>query len=688
MLKEVKINSKDIFENPFEDINANVLEPKKIVEYWCSPFSQGLLSNFDEHKFRTSKIPIILQGTRGSGKTTILKYFSYPAQIERADENENPSFLNTIVNEKEVGFYYRCDDSFIKTFKSIFTNVDEENWTKYFDHYLELIFCKSIFDMLFVLIKRQDVIWDKGEEFIQKLLKTNIDMHISELSLDGLYSFICNQINYINNFKNQFVFTNEKFNPEIVMDLFDFSDKIIALLKEYIPQFNDVLFVLMFDEFENLTLELQKRFNTLIKFVKSNISIRIGRRSEGIITSETINRTEYLRENHDYYLASLEKELDKDNQNVRNYFLEIAQKRFAVVNEKHEQDLNIVNLLGDKENYDEECIEVCKGRKTHLLYILKEIPELSENEITCKKIIEIIKKDDNPIAETLNALWVLREKEEYLSAALKAAKTMNSYFSKDGKEDIKKYADDYNNKYRYAITIFICYVYRKPKLYYGFNALCYLSNGNTRTFINLCRTIISDALFYENKKFYETGIISKETQSRAIHNFAQAEFDEICAIIKYGHYIRNLILNIGNVFSLYHKDRKIRYPETNQFVFSDIDLYPEDSEIIEIAKSWAMIIKKEKPQRITASINKKADIYHINKIFYPIFNISYRTRGGVNPMFSKDEMHKMLTTVDYSPIVLDKAAKSSRKNINAAKDSLFDGQLSLFDLKGDKINGE
>ena len=81
MLNNGIINSKDTFENPFEDINANVLEPKKIVEYWCSPFAQGLLSNFDEHKFRTSKIPIILQGSRGSGKTTILKYFSYPSQI-------------------------------------------------------------------------------------------------------------------------------------------------------------------------------------------------------------------------------------------------------------------------------------------------------------------------------------------------------------------------------------------------------------------------------------------------------------------------------------------------------------------------------------------------------------------------------------------------------------------------------
>lgn len=36
-------------------------------------------------------------------------------------------------------------------------NVDHERWTIYFDHYLEMIFCKSILEMLFVLIKRKEV---------------------------------------------------------------------------------------------------------------------------------------------------------------------------------------------------------------------------------------------------------------------------------------------------------------------------------------------------------------------------------------------------------------------------------------------------------------------------------------------------------------------------------------------------
>ena len=177
-------------------------------------------------------------------------------------------------------------------------------------------------------------------------------------------------------------------------------------------------------------------------------------------------------------------------------------------------------------------------------------------------------------------------------------------------------------------------------------------------------------------------MVSKEVQSRAIHNYSQAEFDEICSIIKYGNYIRNFVMNIGNIFSTFHKDRKMRYPETNQFVFSEVNLYPQDREIIEVAKSWAMIIKKEKAQRVTASIDKKADIYHINKIFYPIFNISYRTRGGLNPTFSREEIHGMLTSMNYSPISLDNESKPENKHQKTRNNGRDDGQLSLFDIGG------
>lgn len=684
---------RDTFKNPFEDINANELNPEQINDYWCSPFSKGLLTDFDENSFRTNKVPIILQGSRGSGKTMILKYFAFPAQFERSKKNKKESYLDLVKLEGSIGFYFRCDDSFIKTFQTLF---EGNKGTACFEHYLELALCSKILEMIRKVLNSGELKDLDIEEFV----KTTTNNYIKNIdTLQLLEDFISDQIQYINSYRNRVAFTNEEFRPQNVMTLFSLSNNMIDYLKENISEFRDVIFVLMIDEFENLTKDLQRRFNTLIKFVRPNITIRVGRRSEGIITTETVNKEEYLRKNHDYFLASLEKEYDKkDNNAYREYFLDIAKRRFSIyVNDGKEYDL--LRMLGDRENLDLECRENCRGRNKHIESILKQAKEIEEDSRLCSEIIQIISNKENPIAETLNALWVIRAKNnktnkdfDFLQVAHNVKNIMHGYFNKENSDEIKKYGDDYTNKYRYAITVYICSVYKRPKLYYGFNAISYLANGNTRTFINLCRAIISDALFYENDTFRRTGVITKETQSRAIHNYSQEEFDEVCAIITYGYNIRNLIINIGNVFSVYHKDKRIRYPETNQFTFdvSALQLFnSDDFNIIQMALSWAMIIKRERLQRLTAGSSQKGYIYHINKIFYPIFNISYRTRGGVNEEFSSDEIHEMLRKQDVFSGVEDieeyrerkKSVKkhSVYKGKKAKNNGQIPGQLSLFE---------
>ena len=66
----------------------------------------------------------------------------------------------------------------------------------------------------------------------------------------------------------------------------------------------------------------------------------------------------------------------------------------------------------------------------------------------------------------------------------------------------------------------------------------------------------------------------------------------------------------------------------------------------------------------------------------PIFNISYRTRGGVNPTFSREEIHGMLTSMNYSPISLDNESKPENKHQKTRNNGRDDGQLSLFDIGG------
>ena len=141
MPNKLNENMDSLFKNPFDDYNANVLDPELIMQYWFTPFSTGALKDFDEKRFFTQKMPIILQGSRGSGKTTILKYFSFPVQCERALQNRI-TIRQQLLKDEGVGFYFRCDDSFLKEFKSVFSIAVESKWTSCFEHYLELFLLK------------------------------------------------------------------------------------------------------------------------------------------------------------------------------------------------------------------------------------------------------------------------------------------------------------------------------------------------------------------------------------------------------------------------------------------------------------------------------------------------------------------------------------------------------------------
>ena len=677
MLSKEMISSKDSFSNPFEDINANVLDSKRIVEYWCSPFEVGLLSDYDENKFRTCHIPIILQGPRGSGKTTILKYFSFPAQLERTQKMKKKSIVSTIKSEGEVGFYFRCEDSFISTFEAVFKNANPEHWTKIFDSYIELVFSEKILDMLFE-INRRDSSFSIRDYDISKITEV-LDVNDVICNLDELKEYVHKQVLYYEQYKNRVLFTDDSFSPNILLNLFSLSETIVLEIKKTNKEFENVLFVLMIDEFENLSLELQKRFNTIIKFISNNISIRVGRRSEGLITTETVNSTEYLRENHDYLLAALESKLDSDNKAYNTYFKKIANKRFYSFNKMNVDDkFDICDVLGDKEDLDNECLENCGRRKKHLEVVLKQSKELENNNKQIGEIISIIKNDQNPIAETLNALWVLRSKKDYLNEAKEVALIMQAFFNKEDYPRVEKYKLDYSNKYRYAITTYICSVYKREKLYYSFNTICYLSNGNARTFINYCRSIISEALFYERDVFLKIGKISKRTQSRAVHNYSRSEFDSICSIVDYGDCIRNFIMNIGNCFSAYHKDRKIRYPETNQFSYDESQIDPQDREILKTAESWAIIMKRAKTQRVSAGKSDRADLYHMNRMFHPIFNISYRIRGGVNLVLDEEDVRKLLHQESYYPKSVKKLMDSQEVK-NDTNNEPYE-QLSFFEF--------
>lgn len=662
------------YKNPFDDYNANVLTPELIMQYWYTPFGTGALKDLNESMFFSDKMPIILQGARGSGKTTLLKYFSFPVQRERAKQ-VNKSIRKQLKSDGGVGFYLRCDDSFLNTFKIVFSTVLKDRWLDCFKHYLELFFSKSIVQM----IKTIGITEEETEGILQTYKQLGRNEELIFDSIESIDAYLSKELHYISKFKNEALFSQVAFSPSKLWDFYTLSRVIIQSINDNLPDLADINYLLLIDEFENLPIDLQEMFNTLIKFCKPGMSIRVGRRSENesVVTKATVNDVEYLREGSDYRLIRMDYQ-GGEIKDLKPYLAGIAQKRLEAF-KGLDISTDISCLLGEKENLDNECSSITNGRVKHLHEILKINEHLTHEEDRRNEIISIINCSDNILAVALCALWVARsEDDDLISAAHTAANAMNAFFQRANAPQVDKFANDYNNKYRYALTVLICSLYKKDKMYYGFNTICYLSEGNARTLINLIKAIISDALFYEKQSFLESGSISSESQNRAIKEYSSSEFNSVCSIIYEGKSVKNLILNIGNILSDYHKDKFVRYPETTQFIYNIDELSDKGKKIVNTAESWALINRRKEKQRVSAGIGYEGYLYSINRIFAPIFNISYRIRGGVNIVFTPQEIDSMLAGNQVNKLLTERK-KKNLKNGGTTSIVTSAAQISFFD---------
>lgn len=185
-----------------------------------------------------------------------------------------------------------------------------------------------------------------------------------------------------------------------------------------------------------------------------------------------------------------------------------------------------------------------------------------------------------------------------------------------------------------------------------------MSSGIIGSFIELCRRAF-DLAYFKDSIALSKGVISKEIQTDAAYEYSYAERDMICRIAEHGKQLEIFINNIGNTFSCIHRDLYLRYPETNMFP-ANMNLSDENKKLLDIACKWSLILKKPNIQDSSAQ-NTTHDMFMLSRVFSPVFKISYRTRGGLNPI-------KKLTddffSIEFKPENILKEKRNNKDLLN------------------------
>ena len=620
------------YENPFKSTNADSMSYKQIVDSWSLPFFMRRKMLSEDFYMRTP-MSLIISGARGTGKTMMFKYYSYQAQALVAKKC-GKSILKYFQESKSVSMYLKFDPYILQAFS------DDEIGNIVFTHFFELVVCESYVEFIDLL---------KGENDIDEKLYSEVEMEIYKLlgvkeQKGNLSRIVEEKINEVYDYINERKISGKEFHPKKMYHFRSLSYKVKEILCNAILELKDnVIFLWVIDEGENFLKFEQKTMNGFIKTLNSrmnrDIFLRLGTRAPKIKTYETINKEEFLTIGRDYELKDINYyTIDSDGRDeYKKWLIQIAQNRLSQVEVFHKNNLeNIQGFLGDKEDQCEEAAKWAANKKDHFKWCLK--------NLYSEELYNDLKVQDNPLLEMMNIWWYKKKYSiEEINIGLNGYLKGNSKQGKD-RELEKCYKDNFQAN-KMAFLYLLASKYKKEKQYYSFNTFSYLSVGNVCNFIKLCREAAAMSVAYD-------------------------EIEKVKYIPQLGNELYSLVINLGNLFNEYHSDVDLKVIEPNQFSVIYRDTVVAD--LIDVALTWGVFLRKGKLQALDSSGNK-GTVYTLNKMFCPLFGISYRSKGRYKEIFD-EEIFLKLTNIQKKKISIIISENSSKE----LADMQVPGQISMF----------
>ncbi len=598
--------------NPFEITKAEQLNEDNIVNFWANT------KDYYKELLVSSK-PMYILGAKGSGKTHLLRNFSYHSQKIRAVGND---IINSLKNDEFFSIYISLNDYSLSRFNRV-KQLEVDLWNEYFFYYLNLI---MIEEFLYTI---KNIIHDTNID--ESVIYFN-DIIEKYLFIDGIDINSCEEFHSLfRKIHKDFDKSISKLNMGMIdkldesLLLFDtrnnvFYDITYEIIKN-IKLLEDIKVVYFIDEFENINEQQQKYINTILRHPKfvDKISLKISGRLYSIKTEETFDANEKLLDG-----AEIDKKFIGYNSSTANnqseqsseiFFIELFNKR---VNSRYTKDM--LKILFDNNNTNESIDFLLNQKSSDRKYfnkLSKELLKLGFGEILINKVIENLIVENNPLYEKINILYFYRKFRKNnpieISNFIKLeCKNLTSYY----KELISHYKSDLI----YQILI----SYNKTIYYSGFDSIVKLSENNPRAFLQIQKNIFKNSSFSGINMILD-GSISKDIQNISIREASSWFWEN--AIIDVDNKTINAIFRLCNFFREYRNYDKISEKTLISFAYNPDEIGNLLNKYINKAINHSLLIKlngrKSKDGKVILSQVK------INPMLAPKWNLSFKVGNSI-----------------------------------------------------------
>ncbi len=542
--------------------------------------------------------PCLLVGGRGTGKTTALRGLSYEG-LSRLAESD-------IERWNHVGLYWRIDTNAARAFRG--GSLTEEEWSKVFAHYLNLIMVQLIVEFL-VWVKdsgRDPVVLDQADldrccrALLIEPVSGDLARLVSELD-DALVDFEA-AINNIGSASKPMV--------SVLGRPITFLTR--ALTAD--PRLRDKRIFFLVDEYENFEDYQQRLFNTLIKHAgDEGYTFKIGMKATGHREKETINPNEVLVEPADYALIDISERLKAED--FADFAKAVCTGRLARIADDLGHAASVEQLLPSlTEEAEAELLGV--GDRKAALRVRLVDGAAGEGELQAFDQM-------SPLSGYMVEYWA-RSQELDEVAVLRSALNESS-----------KWANRMTN-YQHAAL----YTIRKgrrgiSKYYAGWSTYVLLADGNIRFLLQLVNEALQEHL--TDKRALDVPV-SVQTQTGAAQAVGRRLVEQLQGLSAQGADLTRLVLGLGRVFQVMAANPQGHTPEVSQFRVQNTQTEPYDSFADDVLGAAVMhlAVRRFPGDKMAAASGETREFnYQLHPMFAPFFVFSYRSKRRMD-LSSKD----------------------------------------------------
>lgn len=626
------MNTSSESSNPFDVTKAVRFSDSEILETFVEMNFIGELVS------ATAETPLLLTGGKGSGRTHLLRYWSYPVQMMRS----GGSLRKSIEQNGYVGIYLLIGGLNPARFQS--QSITRNASVLLFGHYLDLTLTNSVIRAL-QLAEKQRLIDEREIEIYSEHMASvyAFDKEKGINTLQELESKLqCCRIE-LDSEINRAILEDRPVKYNISYEVGEPLLQAADILRSSFQALGHTRLTFLLDELENLGEPHQRYIHQFIRSVQPGTTIIVGSRTYGIRTYETLTDGETNRPGSEFDEVQLD-DVMRDQQPAvfRDFCVELATKRFA---KAKVTDVDMQRLFEDMNKADDAFLQSIarKDSSPALERLVRNLQEAgwSDSELI-REVSRLVRCSEDRLLEKAAILGFYQDVNrgaEPLDIALKISREIDAHLA--------------GNRARLARLLhhfrrdFLAQLRREHsvrQVFGGFDNIVVLADSNPRSFVNIMRAVIAWAeIMGEEGKNGTTYSIAAQT--RAITDVSDWFYNDSLAVGDHTTEVRTGIERIAELFQKMRFSDKIVESSLCTFLVDEESLSQSTKAAIRTACAWSLLIQR--PRRYNKNDARKLITLQLNRMLAPKWDLPTGRRGVVE--LNSKELDAIFDKTDRMP---------------------------------------